>query len=271
MNRRGRLERMIAVLAVGVMISAASCSSGGSGKSGNAAGETAGQGPKGPPKRGGTLRYGLEAETDGLNPTTNRFAVSAYMMAAAVFDPLARINKDGQVKPYLAESITPNAAFTSWDVKLRPNIKFHDGTPLTSEAIKAAVEAELADPLISIAAKPILAPSNQVEILDDLTARINLSGPITRFPLYLTSQLGLIASPAWLKAAKANPDLNQRPVGTGAFKFQSRTRDQSTRFVRNDQYWNGPVYLDAIEFVIQADPARRAGDQDDAARFDVAH
>jgi len=270
MNRRGRLERMIAVLAVGVMISAASCSSGGSGKSGNAAGETAGQGPKGPPKRGGTLRYGLEAETDGLNPTTNRFAVSAYMMAAAVFDPLARFNKDGQVKPYLAESITPNAAFTSWDVKLRPNIKFHDGTPLTSEAIKAGVEAELADPLISIAAKPILAPSNQVEILDDLTARINLSGPITRFPLYLTSQLGMIASPAWLKAAKANPDLNQRPVGTGAFKFQSRTRDQSTRFVRNDQYWNGPVYLDAIEFVIQADPARRA-DQLLAGALDVMH
>ena len=270
MNRRGRLGRMIVVLAVGVMLLAASCSSGGNGKSGNAGGSTGGEGPTGPPKRGGTLRYGLEAETDGLNPTTNRFAVSAYMMGAAVFDPLARTNKDGEVKPYLAESITPNKDYTSWDIKLRPNIKFHDGTPLTSEAIKAGTEAVLADPLISIAAKPILAPSNQVEIVDGLTARVNLSGPITRFPLYLTSQLGLVASPTWLKAAKENPDLNQRPVGTGPFKFQSRTRDQSTKFVRNDDYWNGPVYLDGIEFVIQTDPARRA-DQLLAGALDVMH
>jgi len=258
MNRRGRLGRMTVVVAIGLMLVAASCSSSSDTKTAKPGATTDGAGPKGPPKRGGTLRYGLEAETDGLNPTTNRFAVSAYMMGGAVFDPLAERDSTGEVRPYLAESITPNAAYTSWTVKLRPNIKFHDGTPLTSEAIKAGTDAVLADPLISIAARPILAPTNQVEIVDNLTARINLSGPITRFPLYLTSQLGFVASPKWLREAKANPDLNQKPVGTGPFKFQSRTQDQSTKFVRNDDYWNGPVYLDGIEFVIQTDSARRA-------------
>jgi peptide/nickel transport system substrate-binding protein len=270
MNRRGRLGRMIVALAIGLMLFAASCSSGDDAKSGNTGGETSGEGPQGQPKKGGTLRYGLEAETDGLNPTTNRFAVAAYMMGGAVFDPLASRDKNAEVKPFLAESFTPNADFTSWDIKLRPNIKFHDGTPLTSAAIKAETEAALADPLISIAAKPILAPANQVEIIDDLTARLNLSGPNTRFPLYLTSQLGMVPSPKWLAEAKANPDLNQRPVGTGPFKFQSRTQDQSTKFVRNDDYWNGPVYLDGIEFVIQTDPARRA-DQLLAGELDVMH
>jgi peptide/nickel transport system substrate-binding protein len=270
MNRRGRLGRMTVVVAIGLMLVAASCSSSSSTKSSKPGATTEGAGPKGPPKRGGTLRYGLEAEADGLNPTTNRFAISSYMMGAAVFDPLTLRDKNGEVRPYLAESVTPNADFTSWTVKLRPNIKFHDGTPLTSEAIKVETEAALADPLISIAAKPILAPTNQVEIIDDLTARLNLSGPNTRFPLYLSSQLGMLASPTWLKAAKANPDLNQQPVGTGPFKFQSRTRDQSTKFVRNDEYWNGPVYLDGIEFVIQTDPARRA-DQLLAGALDVMH
>jgi peptide/nickel transport system substrate-binding protein len=270
MNRRGRLGRMILALAIGLMLLAASCSSGDDAGSGTAGGETGGEGPQGEPKRGGAVRYGLEAEADGLNPTTNRFAVSSYMMGHAVFDPLALRDKTGEVKPYLAESITPNADFTSWDIKLRPNVKFHDGTPLTSAAIKAGTEAVLTDPLISIAAKPILAPSNQAEILDDLTARINLSGPNTRFPLYLTSQLGYVPSPAWLAAAKADPDLNQQPVGTGPFKFESRTQDQSTKFVRNDDYWNGPVHLDSIEFVIQTDPARRA-DQLLAGELDVMH
>ena len=107
MNRRGRLSSIIVVLAVGLMLLAASCSSGGSAKSGSTAGNTAGVGPKGPPKRGGTLRYGLEAEADGLNPTTNRFAISSYMMGGAVFDPLALRDKNGDVRPYLAESITP--------------------------------------------------------------------------------------------------------------------------------------------------------------------
>jgi peptide/nickel transport system substrate-binding protein len=270
MNRRGRLGRMTVVLAIGLMLLAASCSSSGDSKSANPSGDTSGVGPKGTPKRGGTLRYGLEAETDGLNPTTNRFAVAAYEMGAAVFDSLAERDSTGKVRPYLAESITPNADYTSWTVKLRPNIKFHDGTPLTSDAIKVGTELALADPLISIAAKPILAPTNQVDIIDDLTARINLSGPNVRFPLYLTSQLGFVLSPTWLRAAKANPDLNQKPVGTGPFKFQSRTQDQSTKFVRNDDYWNGPVYLDGIEFVIQTDSARRA-DQLLAGELDVMH
>ena len=269
-HRRGRLGRMIVALAIGLTLLAASCSSGDDNPSGDAQGETGGEGPQGAPKRGGTLRYGLEAETDGLNPTTNRFAIAAYQMAEAVYDPLAMRDKTGEVKPYLAESFTPNADFTSWDIKLRPNIKFHDGTPLTSDALKAGTAAALADPLISIAAKPILAPSNQVEIIDPLTARINLSGPNTRFPLYLTSQLGMVPSPTWLAAAKADPDLNQRPVGTGPFKFESRTQDQSTKFVRNDEYWNGPVYLDAIEYVIQTDPARRA-DQLLAGELDIMH
>jgi peptide/nickel transport system substrate-binding protein len=271
MNRRGRLGRMIVALVVGLMLVATACGGGGDDGGGGPTGD-GNEGPSGTPKRGGTLRYGLEAETDGLNPTTNRFAIAAYMMGGAVFDRLALRDKGLEVKPYLAESITPNDDYSVWTVKLRPGIKFHDGEPLNSEALRVHVEAFLADPLISIAAKPILAPTNQIEIVDDLTARLHLSGPNTRFPLYLTSQLGMVGSPKWLTAAKANPDLNQQPVGTGPFKFKSRTQDGSTSFVRNEDYWNKDVevYLDEIEFVIQTDPARRA-DQLVSGELDVMH
>jgi len=269
MNRRGRLGRLSTALAVGMLLIATAC--GGGDDAGGPSGE-GDQGPTGTPKPGGKLRYGLEAETDGLNPTTNRFAISAYMMGGAVFDRLALRDKNFEVKPYLAESITPSDDYASWTVKLRSGVRFHDGEPLTSEALRVHVESFLTDPLVSIAAKPILAPSNQVEIIDELTARINLSGPNTRFPLYMTSQLGMIGSPKWLTAAKANPDLNQRPVGTGPFKYKSRVQDGSTTFVRNEDYWNKDVevYLDEIEFVIQPDPARRA-DQLIAGELDAMH
>jgi peptide/nickel transport system substrate-binding protein len=100
--------------------------------------------------------------------------------------------------------------------------------------------------------------------------QFNLLDSNAYFPATLATQLGMVASPTWLAAALADPTLNQEPVGTGPFKFDSRSQDSVTRFVRNDDWWNGPVYLDGIEFVVQTDAARRA-DQLIAGDLDVMH
>ncbi|MBM3672230.1 MAG: ABC transporter substrate-binding protein [Actinobacteria bacterium] len=228
-----------------------------------------------PPASGGgsgdnILRYGVEAEADGLNPTANRFAAAGYMMANAVYDPLFRLGKDREFHPWLAESATPNEDFTTWDIKLRSDVTFHDGTPLTSEALVVNLQEQLADPLISLAINDFFDPDNPIEVVDELTARYNMAGPNAHIEQYFVSQIGYIASPTYIEAAKANPDLNQEPVGTGPFVFESRTQDSSTTFVRNDDYWAGDVKLDGIEFVIQTDPARRA-DQLLADELDMMH
>lgn len=226
------------------------------------------------PVDGGTMRVGLEAETDGLNPTTNRFAVAALQMGYAVFDPLTAYDKDGNVVPYLAESLTPNTDFTEWTIKLRPNVNFHDGTPLNADAIVTGIQTQVNDPLIGLAVKPSLAAENFAEKIDDLTVLVRTAAPNAHFPAALTGQLGMVASPAWLAAAKANPDLNQEPVGTGPFKFDKRTKDEVTRFVRNDAWWGntsmGAPHLDAIEFYPIPDAARRA-DQTVAGDLDLMH
>jgi peptide/nickel transport system substrate-binding protein len=216
------------------------------------------------------LRYGIEAEADGLNPTANRFAAAAFAMSNAVFDPLFRLGEDREFHPHLAESATPNEDFTAWDIKLRPGINFHDGTPLTSEALVVALEAQLADPLISLAIDDFFDPENPVEVVDELTARYHMSGPNAHIEQYFIAQIGYIPSPTWVRAADANPDLNQEPVGTGPFVFESRTQDSTTTFTRNDDYWGGDVKLDGIEFVIQPDAARRA-DQLLAGDIDMMH
>jgi ABC-type transport system substrate-binding protein len=254
---------------VALALLAAACS-GGSGDEGADGGGSSGQGPSGQPKRGGNLRYGIEAETSGLNPTSDRFAASAYLMGNAVFDPLTRLDADGNYSPWLAESVTPNDDFTEWTIKLRPGIKFHDGTDVTSEALALTFELALNDPIVGIAVRPLFRAENPVEIVDGLTARYYLNEPNAHFPLYTSSQVGYVASPTWLRAAAANPDLNQQPVGTGPFKFDSRTQDSSTKFVRNDDWWGGEVYLDSVEFVVQTDAARRA-DQLLAGDLDVMH
>ncbi len=222
------------------------------------------------PVPGGTLRIAVEAETDGLNPTANNFAVSAYTMGFTIFDPLFYIDRDGNWFPFLAESATSIGDGSSWQVKVREGITFHDGTPLNADALIANFEAAITDPIISLAIVPNYTSENRVEKIDDLTVQYNLIRPSAHFPVNLTSQLGMMASPAWLAAAAENDSLNQAPVGTGPFMLESRNQDVSTKVVKNPDYWRGTddIYLDAIEFFITTDTAL-AAEQMGAGDLDV--
>jgi peptide/nickel transport system substrate-binding protein len=218
------------------------------------------------PVAGGTVRYGVQSDVDGLNPTTSGLSPSGLVMGNAVFDTLTAFDIEGNTVPYLAESVEPVGGDTSmWQVELRQGVSFHDGTPLDADAVIQNWETTRLDPLIGIAIRPFYpcSPSREegcdsgqepIEKIDDLTVQYNLLEPNAYFPLGLAGQGGMMASPAWLAAALDDPTLNQQPVGTGPFVFDSRSQDSTTRFVRNDEWWNGEVHLDAIEFVVDTDP-----------------
>jgi peptide/nickel transport system substrate-binding protein len=209
------------------------------------------------PVVGGTLRYGLEADVDGLNPTESALSAPGLMMTNAVFDTLAAVTPEGTVVPFLAESFTPSADFKSWTMKLREGVTFHDGTPLNADAVIVNFEAQRNAPLVGLAVRPFFPETDAIAKIDDLTVQFNLLDANAYFPATVVGQLGMTASPAWLEAAAADPTLNQQPVGTGPFKFDSRSQDSVTRFVRNDDWWGGEVYLDAVEFYPVPDSATR--------------
>jgi peptide/nickel transport system substrate-binding protein len=210
------------------------------------------------PVTGGTLRYGLEADVNGLNPTASALSSPGLMMANAVFDTLTATTADNQVVPFLAQSVEPATDdFKSWTLTLRPDILFQDGTPLNADAIITNFEAQRNHPLVGLAVKPFFPETNAAQKIDDMTVQFNLLDSNAYFPATLSTQLGMVASPTWLAAALADPTLNQEPVGTGPFKFDSRSQDSVTRFVRNDDWWNGDVYLDAVEFYPVPDTATR--------------
>ena len=206
----GERRSHLRVLVIIVMLALIAVACGGGGDDGGNA-DSGDGGPSGEPQKGGTLRYGVEAETSGLNPTTDRFAAASYLMGNAVFDRITYLNDKGEYQPYLAESVTPNDDLTAWTVKLRPGIEFHDGTPLTSEALKLTFDLAIADPIVGLAIRPLFRADNAVEIVDELSATYYMAEPNAHFPLYTSSQVGYIASPTWLRAAEANPDLNQQP------------------------------------------------------------
>lgn len=199
----------------------------------------------------------MEADVDGLNPTSSALSVSGLAMGNAVFDTLAAPDENGDWVPYLAESFTPSEDLRSWTMKLRPGITFHDGTPLDTAAVQVNFETQRGDFLVGLAVAPFFPAEGATEIIDDLTIVYNLIDPDARFPSSLTGALGMVSSPAWLEAALEDPTLNQAPVGTGPFVFESRSEDSVTRFVRNENWWNGRAFLDAVEFVTVTDSDNR--------------
>ncbi len=209
------------------------------------------------PIPGGVLQIGMEADADGLNPTTSSWAVTGYVIGNSVFDALVRYDENGIAQPYLAESWTSNEDFTSWDLKIREGITFHDDTPLNAEAVAANFARQLDAPIVGLAVRPFYPAEGAVEVIDEYTVRYNLLDANAYWPGTMASQLGYIASPAWLEAAAADATLNQEPVGTGPYKFVSRTQNSVTRVEKNPDWWNGEAYLDAIEFHVVTDSADR--------------
>ncbi|MER3453307.1 MAG: hypothetical protein C4344_06680, partial [Acidimicrobiia bacterium] len=149
----------------------------------------------------------------------------------------------GKWQPYLAESLTPNADFTTWTIKLRPDIKFHDGEPLNADALVLHFD-EMKKSFLTGQA---FGPMQKWEKVDDLTVKVTMATPWSTFPYYLSRQGGFIPAPAQYRAQGA--DRAAKPIGTGPFVFKEWIRDDHLTVVKNPNYWRkGLPYLDEITF-----------------------
>ena len=171
-------------------------------------------------------------------------------MAHPIFDPLAYYDTAGNWVPVLAESWTKVGDGTSWQMKVREGVRFHDGTELDADDVVATFEAQLADPLISIAFRPGFHPEEPIRKVDDYTVEFVGVRPSAHLPNAFTTQIGMVLPSEWLERAAADSSLNQMPVGTGPFMVESRIQDEVTVLVRNPDYWAADmidIYLDRIE------------------------
>lgn len=258
--RRRRWVGMLGILAfMGLVLAACGGDSGGGG--GTAAPQTDDViiAPTGDPTPGGKITYALEAESDGFNPTVNRWAISGLMVANAVFDPLAAYDAEGVAQPYLAQSFTPNATFTTWTITMRPNVQFHNGQPLDGAAVKKDLDALRASPLTGGAAANISAIT--VDPAKPLDVVVTTFEPWASFPATFTAQAGMIAAPAQLDAPA--PDNSRLPIGTGPFQYKEWIPDKNWSGTKWSGYWqkdqkgNSLPYLDEIEFVPVPDTQNR--------------
>jgi peptide/nickel transport system substrate-binding protein len=196
----------------------------------------------GTPKRGGILRVGISAggATDTLDAQHTPSTID-IARAAQLYDRLFQRDPAGNIAPMLALESSLNGAGDVLTVKLRPNVKFHDGTPFTSKDVVYSFNRILNPKTgADIAAQLglILAPSG-VHAVDPTTVRFNFKAPYNNFE-DIAGRTSSSIVPVGFDPKK--------PIGTGPFKFQSFTPGQQSVFTRNDAYW-ADVYPDSVVIV----------------------
>ena len=241
------LAKLLVILAL-ISLVAAACGGGDDDNEGTEAGEGIVEGEEeeeaGDPVIGGTLNYGVEAESAGWQPCVDSHSESGTIAMRAMYDTLTARSAEGAIEPYLAESLEGNDALTEWTLKLRPNIKFHDGTALDSAAVKANFDAAKAPTSRCAGA---LTPIKELQVVDPLTVKYVLNSPYGPFPELLSGAPGYIFSPA--NAAAKGADVSANPVGAGPFMFESWERDSKLTLKKNPNYWQkGLPYLDTVVF-----------------------
>lgn len=207
------------------------------------------------PVPGGTFVFGLESDSDGLDPMANAFALSGHFEASAIFDSLADVGPDGEVVPHLAEKISYNEPFTQWTITLRDGVTFHDGTPVDAAAVKATFDGFMASPLVQNALRDV----KTVTVVDPLTVRVDMKKPWSAFDFMLTTQVGYVVAPAMLEDPKASIN----PVGSGPFIFEDWVIGKELIARKNPKYWRKDAagrqlpYVDELRFTVVADDSAR--------------
>ena len=192
-----------------------------------------------------TLRIGLAEDPDILDPTLARTYVGRIVFAAFC-DKLFDIDEKLNVVPQLALSQETSADGKEVTIKLRPNVKFHDGEPFDAEAAKYSLERHLTMP--TSFRKPELAALDHVDVVDPLTIKLILKAPYSPLIAQLTDRAGMMVSP---KAAKeAGDKFGLHPVCAGPYKFVERAQQDRIVFEKFADYWNKDnVFIDRIVYL----------------------
>lgn len=159
-----------------------------------------------PPALPASLRIAHESDIFGLDPGAVA-ETATHSILSNVYESLVTFDSDMRLVPGLALSWS-NVDDSTWVVRLRPDVRFHDGTPLTSAEVKAALERARDDP--GSAVRGHLATIRAVEVLDAGRLRLHT---VRRDPL-LVNRLTYVL----LARRTEGPDGTPRFSGTGPYR-----------------------------------------------------
>lgn len=194
----------------------------------------------------------MTLEPPGLDPTNAAAAAIAEVTLYNIYETLTKINEDGSVSPLLAESWTASPDLKTYTFKLRKGVKFHNGEPFNSAAVKFSFERNAA-PTSTNKDKSLYQAFEKVEAPDADTIVITLKYGEPNLPFLLGQAGGSIVEP---KSAAINVT---QPVGTGPYQLGAWAKGSSITLTKWADYRNASaIKLSKVTIRFISDPAAQA-------------
>jgi peptide/nickel transport system substrate-binding protein len=178
------------------------------------------------------LTIALPADAVTMDPgrSTQVLTVNYF---ANLYDTLTRWDAGLKLQPALATA-WKSVNETTWDVTLRAGVKFHDGTPLTAEDVKAVYERNIASGKTVVTAG--FATIESIQATSPTTLRLVTKKPDPLMPVRM-AQMGGYIYPARLATDDGVKELARKPVGSGAYRFVEWVKDDRLVMEANREWW----------------------------------
>jgi len=201
-----------------------------------------------------TVRWARGSDPTTLDPHAFNVGTN-FALLHQIYETLVLRGDDGSLQPGLAHTWRLTDDPTVWEFKLRAGVTFHDGTPLTARDVVFSLNRAKGE---AAQVKSLLASTERISAVDDLTVHVKTQGVNLIFPDNLTNLF--IMSEQWAKANKAETtqDTSSRSDngatraanGTGAYVLHAREEDARTVLRLNPNYWGkGQFPLEVTELV----------------------
>jgi len=223
----------------------------------------------------GRIVVGVTQEPTVFNPLMPHIEVDDSI-AFSVFDALFRIGPDGVIVPNLATEVPgpANGGISAdglhWRIRLRDDVRWHDGTPFTAEDVKFTLEL-IVNPDFRAWRTAGHNLVRDIEVVSPTEITWRMERPFAPYLSFLTETFIV---PRHILGAEANPNeaaFNQAPVGTGAFRWGQRQAGDHVELVANPGYHGEGPYIERLVFKYIPDMTVmytqfRSGDIDVAGR-----
>lgn len=178
-----------------------------------------------------------------------------------IYETLMARKPDGTLVPGLASSEPKLLDPTTWEVKLRPGVKFHNGEPFNADAVAYSIR-RIIDPKFNSEQISFFNTIKGAEKVDDHTVKIFTTGPD---PILLSRLYWMKMVPP---AHSKDPKFAETPVGTGPYRFVKWARGQNIILEANPAYWGEKPAIKKVTYRFVSDPGTRLAGLK-AGEFDV--
>ncbi len=186
------------------------------------------------------ITIGIPQDIDSMDPHIAKAAGTREVLFN-VYEGLVKPDTDGNLQPAIASDYTISDDAKVYTFTLRDGVKFHDGSVVTVADVKYSIERNAGtdgtDPLISA-----FSNIESVETPDDSTIVLTLKEANTEFLAYMTVAI--------IPANNQDPEGN--PIGTGPYKFVSRSPQENIILTKFDEYWGEAAYIKDITLKVEA-------------------